>query len=95
MTSRERQLTPLRRARERGQRRRALERARRVVLRARQVRVDLGKVLCALRPIERVRALKVKAGLRGLEARLHGVLVWWGGGGSDERSRSADRDQFL
>ena len=76
---RERQLTPVRRARERGQWRRALERARRLVLRARQVGVELDEALGALRPIERVRALQLRAGLRGLEARVGGVLVWRGG----------------
>jgi hypothetical protein len=68
-----------RRARERGQRRRALERARRAVLRARQVRVEVGEVHRALRPNERVHALKLEASERGLEARCQGVVVWRGG----------------
>lgn len=80
-TRSDRQLAPVRRARKRGRWRRALERARRAVLRAHQVRVEVGEVFRALRPIERVRALRIEPGRRGLEARLRGVLVWCGGRG--------------
>jgi len=69
----------VRRIRERAGRRRALDRARRMVLRRRQVRAEVLDVFKELLPRERVRALQLKHGLRGWEAQFREVPVWCGG----------------
>ncbi|MEO5730788.1 MAG: hypothetical protein ABI134_35230 [Byssovorax sp.] len=78
-TRRERQLDPVRRAREHGQRRRALERARRLVLRRRQARVEVGDVLAELVPRDRVREVRIERGQKGWQASFRGMVIWSGG----------------
>lgn len=86
-----RHLAPVRRARERGQRRRALERARRAVLCRSQARLEVLEVLGALRVVDRVRQLLLTSTPRGWEARFRGVLVWRGGRGSRAPANPASR----
>jgi hypothetical protein len=77
-----RHLSPVHRARERGQCRRALERGRREVLRRHHARAEVLDVLGELAPIERVRRLLLLHTPRGWEVRLREVLVWCGGRGA-------------
>ncbi|MEP7124715.1 MAG: hypothetical protein ABJE95_27550 [Byssovorax sp.] len=76
----ERHLSPVRRARLRGQRRRALERARRAVLRRGQVQLEVREILVELSPVARVRALEVERGVWGWEVRFQRALLVWRGG---------------
>ncbi len=76
---RDRQLARVRRMRLRGQRRRALERARRAVLRRRQVRAEVLEVWRELAPLERVRRLLLTRTPRGFEVSFRAVVVWRGG----------------